>query len=96
MFKKIYEELVAIRTELQLMRKDTAPIVEDLDGICIKTFCSNQSIQSTVISFSLTCHDWLKLKQSKDWKGLQQQISKYQRKYNRMRQTENPDLPEKE
>lgn len=79
MFKKIYEELIAIRTEIQLIRKNTAPLVEEQGGIEIKTFCPNLSTQPTVISFSLAYHDWLKLEKSKEWKEFQRRLLKYRK-----------------
>lgn len=71
---KIYKELVAIRTELQLIRKNIPVIEEDLEGIHIKTVCPGGHALLNEVSFSLPCSDWFKLKQSKDWKEIQKQI----------------------
>lgn len=82
MRKKLYEDLSSIKNEVQTIRKYVEPQNKIDDGIEIKTFFPNPSIQPTMISFQMNYPYWLKLEKSKEWKAFRNLLMRSQRKSN--------------
>ncbi len=88
MLKKIYQELVAIRKELQDIKNILKPnsvdaFIDDQiinEGRIEPGYDEIKSISSdqVVIRFSVPCHGWNELAISKEWKDFQALLEKYQ------------------
>ncbi len=90
MLKKIYEELIAIRTELQLIRKYTEPKKIKEGSWELTIYPSRASTPEVEVSFSLDGRGWSKLRCSDAWKETCRLLQKYQKKYNQKHLKENP------
>lgn len=75
--KRIYEELVAIRKELQALSSHE----EFKDGVSISTYLPNHPQAYTKVSFFLPYRDWCQLEKTVQWEEFQDVLQECQSKH---------------
>lgn len=86
MLRKLYEELVAIKNELQAIRSDlkyerSIKVLPSNNGGIkeIRTRYINQAEDQVIVSFELPLHDWCLLKRSAEWSLVEKHLMEIRR-----------------
>ena len=86
LLRKLYEELVAIKNELQAIRNDlkyerTIKSLSSDVGVIkeIGKRYINQAEDQVIVSFELPLHDWCLLKRSAEWSLIEKRLMEIRR-----------------